>query len=188
MKAFGIGCLVVSLIFGTIGLIGIGMVVGTLNSEARLRSKGDAYEKTREAVLDTVRKVILQKTQLPAAAKADLLELLPEVIAGRQGGSSIKFVQEQYPQFTLELYQDISRSIEAERHNFLNAQENLFDVAREYNSLIRSPISGTILAMFGRNKEMDIKVISSTETKGIVESGVEDDYNLFLIPEKTKNK
>lgn len=153
--------------------------VSSLNTEASLRASINAHEKAREASLDTMKKIILQKAQLPAAAKKDLIDLLPQIVSGREGGSVFKSVQEKYPDFTLPLYLEISRSIEAERHVFLRKQEELFDVKREHDALLGSVFGGTICRMFGRFP-IDVNVISSTETKEIIRSGIDDDIDLKL--------
>ena len=179
MKAFGVTILVIILI-GFITTGGIAMSsVASLNREALLRASINAQERGREASFDTMKKIIMQKTQLPAAARADLLVLLPELISGRQGGAVFKSVQEQYPELTLSLYQDISRSIEAERHVFLRKQESLFDVKREHDALLDSAFGGTICRLFGRSK-VEVVVISSTEAKNVIETGVDNDSNLGL--------
>jgi hypothetical protein len=179
MNDFTKGCLVVGLILAVGFLSVIGYTVSILNKEAILRSSIEAHQRNVETSIDTARKIILQKTQLPRAAKEDLLKLLPAVVEGRAGGSIFKSVQENYPQFTLQLYEDIARTIEAERHTFKNEQEALFDVKREDDALFNRPISGFVLNMFGR-KKVDIKVISSSESKDIIETGEENDVDLHL--------
>ena len=177
LKFLGIGTLVLVLVFGLVVFTTGGIVIGTLNGEASLRSSIESYERVREASFDTMKKIISQTTQLPAAARDDLLKLLPEVVAGRTGGSIFKSVQEKYPELTLGLYKDIANSIEIERHNFLLSQESLFDASREHNTLLRRPVSGFVCNLFGK-KEIEIKVISSTESKEVVKTGVDDDTSL----------
>jgi hypothetical protein len=166
-------------IFIVILVIVLGSVIAPLNREAALRSDIEAHLAAREAKYDTMKKIIMQNAQLPAAAKKDLLELLPTVASGRAGGSIFKSVQERYPEFTLPLYKSLSRAIEAQREGFLVEQKELFDVNREHNTLMRSVWGGMICKMFGR-KEISIKVISSTEAKEVVESGVDDNTDLRL--------
>src|SRR5688500_17169026 len=98
MRTFGITVLVVLLV-AALAVGGVFMAgVSALNREASLRASIGAHERAREASLDTMKKIITQKAQLPAAAKADLLALLPEVAAGRSGGAVFKSVQERYPE------------------------------------------------------------------------------------------
>jgi hypothetical protein len=179
MKTFGIGCAVVALILFLVSGAFLIAAVGALNREASLRASIEAHEKRREASFDTMKKIIVSKTQLPAAAREDLLKLLPEVVAGRAGGSVFKSVQENYPQFTLSLYEDLSRSIEAERHIFLRTQEELFDRVREHQSLMNSVFGGTICKLADR-RPVEVQVISSTEAKEVMRTGVDDDVNLNL--------
>jgi hypothetical protein len=152
-------------IFIVILVIVLGSVIAPLNREAALRSDIEAHLAAREAKYDTMKKIIMQNAQLPAS--------------GRAGGSIFKSVQERYPEFTLPLYKSLSRAIEAQREGFLVEQKELFDVNREHNTLMRSVWGGMICKMFGR-KEISIKVISSTEAKEVVESGVDDNTDLRL--------
>jgi hypothetical protein len=179
MKTFGIGCVVVALILFLVSGAFVVAAVGALNREASLRASIEAHEKRREASFDTMKKIIVSKTQLPAAAREDLLKLLPEVVAGRAGGSVFKSVQENYPQFTISLYEDLSRSIEAERHTFLRTQEELFDVKREDDALLNSFFGGYVCKLAGR-RSVEVQVISSTEAKEVMRTGVDDTTDLNL--------
>lgn len=167
--------LVFVMFFGGLVLSG----VSALNREATLRAEINAHKRVQEASFDTMKKIITQKSQLPASARADLLKLLPEVVAGRSGGLAFKSVSEQYPEMTVSLYQDLSRSIEAERHVFLREQETLFDIKSQHDALLGSAFSGTVCSLFGR-KPVDINVVSSTEVKEVVRTGVDDNSDLNI--------
>lgn len=183
MKAFGVTVLVFMLVVGLFvgGVVLAG--VSALNREAGLKASINAHERAREASLDTMKKVIMQKAQLPAAAKEDLLALLPEVVEGRAGGSVFKSVQEKYPEFTMSLYQDLSRAIEAERHQFLREQKELFDVKREHDALLGSAFGGTVASIFGR-RPVEVNVVSSTEAKEVIRTGLDDNSDLELTSKK----
>jgi hypothetical protein len=182
MKYFGIGCLVIVLIFGMVGLGIIGKIIGTLNYEADLRSRIEARQKQIELSWDTMTKVIMQKTQLPAAAKADLLALLPEIVAGRTGGSLFKSISETHHELTMPLYQDISRTIESERHQLLRNQEELLDLKASHDALVSpTKISGVICRAFGK-RPIEIRTISSTQAKEVIRTGVDDNVDLGLTP------
>jgi len=179
MKVFGTIVLAV-FVMGFMLTLGVLMAgVGALNKEASLRSSIEAHERSREASFDTMKKIIAQNSQLPAAARQDLETLLPLIIAGQSGGSVFKSVQSRYPEMTLGLYQSLGRSIEAERHTFLNEQKELFDVKREHDKLLRSAFSGTVCSIFGR-KPVEVKVISSSEAQNVIKSGVDDNTDLGL--------
>lgn len=174
MKNSSIGLIVVV-------LLGLGLALkalSALNQEAALRAEIVAKQRNVETSFDTMKKIITQKAQLPEAAKKDLLELLPEVVAGRSGGSVFKSVQERYPEFTMPLYLDLSRSIEAERHTFQTKQESLSDTVREYDALRDSAIAGFVLQSFGR-KRPEVTMVSSTAAKEAVRTGKDDDVELF---------
>ena len=179
MKTFGIVVLGVFIMMFmlTLGVLIAG--VGALNKEASLRSSIEAHERSREASFDTMKKIIAQNSQLPTAAKKDLETLLPLIIAGQSGGTVFKSVQSKYPEMTVGLYQSLSRSIEAERHVFLNEQKELFDIKREDDQLLRSAFSGTVCSLFGRTP-VDVKVISSSEARDVMKTGIDNNTDLGL--------
>lgn len=153
--------------------------VNALNKEATLRSSIEAHERAREAAFDSMKKIIGQNAQLPAAARKDLETLIPLIIAGQSGGSVFKVVHAQYPEMTLDLYKSLGRSIEAERHVFLNEQKTLFDIKAEHDALLRSAFGGTVCSIFGR-KPVEIKVISSSEAREVMKTGIDDNSDLGL--------
>lgn len=180
MNKLVMGCGVFMLVGVIFVLSAFGFVIGSVNREATLRSSIEAQENYREASYDNMKKVINQQAQLPPAARKDLEKLLPLVVSGRSGGSVFKSVQEKYPEFNMPLYMNLSRTIESERNSFLTAQEKLFDLKAQHDSLRRSAVSGTVLTVFGRNSEIKVKVISSDDAKAVVQSGTDNDTKLNL--------
>ena len=68
------------------------------------------------------------------------------------------------------------QAIEVQRSHFNTAQERMLDVIRERETLIES-----IPAKFfiSNKSTIDYTIISSTRTKTIIETGLDDDIELF---------
>jgi hypothetical protein len=88
----------------------------------------------------------------------------------------MNWIQESNPQFTADLYKDLSVAIEVERQKFLNAQTKIIDIVREHNNMLDVVPSKWFL---GGRKKLEWEVISSTTTKSVMDSKVDDNVNLF---------
>lgn len=174
-----------------------GCVIGTLNKEVELRNAVVAKSTANEASLDTMWKVIKQKaniTEKAASEIKDMNKVYEELVDGRSGGMLFKMVTENYPNLgqseVAKLYTSVMVSVEAERKTFKNDQQILVDVNRERDNLIDKPISGIILSIFGDNTKFTKRnpgntgdhtfvFVTSTNTQKMVDSGAEDNIELF---------
>lgn len=157
----------------------VGMYFSYNNREINLRQQAEAQRGKIEAVYDRVWKIISQKAQVADQYKDAFAEIYPELIAGRyenDNNSLMKWIQESNPNFDTSLYKDLMQSIEIERHSFTKSQERMLDIIREHKVLCET-YPGT---WFVSNKSpIDFEVISSTKTKYIMDTGLEDDIDLF---------
>ena len=80
------------------------------------------------------------------------------------------WIKEQNPEFSNELYKDLSVTIEVQRRQFLNAQLEIIDIVRVHNNLVQTFPS----SLFVEDKMLKYEMISSTYTKGIMDGKVED--------------
>jgi hypothetical protein len=68
------------------------------------------------------------------------------------------------------------QSIELNREEFRKTQERMLDILREHNVLLTTVPS----KWFIKNKEtIEYTVISSTRSKVVMDTGLDDDVNLF---------
>ena len=169
-------------VVGIIIALGIGifsMYVSYNNKEVTLRKQSDAQRGNIEAVYDQMWKIISQKAQVSNEYKNVFKEIYPALIEGRYSkgdGTLMKWIQESNPSFDVSLYKDLMNSIEIERNNFTKQQNRMLDIIREHETLCN-----TIPAKwFISNKSsIEYTVISSTKSKEVMESGVDDDVKLF---------
>lgn len=157
-----------------------GMYFSYNNKEIALRAKAEAQVGKIEGVHDKMWKVIQQKAQVTTEYKDAFAEIYPEIISGRYSGegdgSLMKWVTESNPNFDTSLYTDLMQSIEILRSEFQRNQETMLDLVREHKTLCttypgRWFISNTL--------EIEYTVISSTKTKVVMDTGIDDDVKLF---------
>lgn len=163
-----------------IGIILVGMYFSYNNTEIQLRKEAQAQEKKIEAVYDKMWKVISQKAQISSEYKESFHEIYKDIIAGRYStegdGSLMKWITESNPQFDASVYMDLMNSVEILRTEFQHAQERMVDLIRERETLIEAFPS----RWFVSNKEpIEYEVISSTQSKGVMETRMDDDIDLF---------
>ena len=171
--------LIIGLFVVVIGLISMSMYFSYNNQEVALRKQAEAQRGKVEGVFDTMWKTISQQAQVSNEYKDAFKEIYPDLIAGRysQGdGSLMKWIQEANPEFDTSLYKQLMQTIEVQRLQFQKSQERMLDIIREHETLCET-YPGT---WFVKNKApIEYTVISSTKTKLTMETGVDDDVDLF---------
>lgn len=162
-----------------LALIVIGMYVSYNNQEVRLRKEAEAQKGKVETVHDTMWKVIKQKAGVTEEYRDTFEKIFPEIIAGRysqDNGTTMKWIQESNPEFDTSLYRDLMQAIEVQRMYFNQAQTRMLDIIRQRDTLIE-----TIPACFfiTNKSKIDYTIVSSTNTKTTMQTGLDDDIDLF---------
>ena len=165
-------------ISGILIIFGILMCVSYSNKEISLRNQSNAQIGKIEGVYDKMWKVIQQKAKVTSEYKEAFKEIYPELISGRysEGEELMKWIQEDNPDFDASLYKDLMQSIEILRTEFQHAQERELDIIREHNNL-RQKFPGSLFV--GNREEINYTIISSTQTKTIMTTGLDDDIELW---------
>lgn len=163
---------------------GVGIIVGAYfgynNKEITLRTQAEAQRGKIEGVHDKMWKVIQQKAQVSTEYKDAFAEIYPAIMEGRYSeegdGSLMKWVTEQNPNFDTSLYKDLMQSIEVLRTEFQKNQERMLDIVREH----QVHISIFPNRLFISNKTpIEYTVVSSSNTKTVFSTNVDDNINLF---------
>lgn len=176
-----IGIIIGASIAALIAIIGVSMYFSYNNEEIKLRKEIEAQNKKVEVVYDKMWKVISQKAQVSSEYKDAFHEIYKDIIAGRYNsgegdGSLMKFIKEANPEFDASVYKDLMNSIEVLRTEFQHAQERMLDLIRERETLCETMPS----SMFIKNKDkIEYEVISSTKSKDVMETRMDDDVDLF---------
>ena len=150
------------------------------NKEIALRAKAEAQVGKIEGVHDKMWKVIQQKAQVTTEYKDAFAEIYPDIISGRYSGegdgSLMKWVTESNPNFDTSLYTDLMQSIEILRSEFQRNQETMLDLVREHKTLCTTYPGRWFIS---NTMEIEYTVISSTKSKVVMETGIDDDVKLF---------
>lgn len=168
-------------------LIGVSMYFGTQNTEIDLRTTTLAQNKKCEAYFDKMWKILKQKAGVTDQYKQAFQDIYPKLIEGRYSkgdGSLMKWVTESNPEFKTSMYEDLMKSIEIERTGFFNEQSTLIDMQREHEAYIKKAPNRWFLG--ADIKPIEIKVITSADTKETYRTGEENNVDLFDKKETDK--
>ncbi|MBR5332976.1 MAG: hypothetical protein IKV32_06755 [Muribaculaceae bacterium] len=167
------------IIIAVIAIVLIAMYFSYNNKEIALRKEAEAQKGKIESVHDKMWKVIKQKANVTEQYRDMFEKVYPDIIAGRysgEGAMAMKWIQEANPEIDATLYKDVMQAIEIQREHLHSAQTRMLDVIREREALIESYPS----RWFVSNKsEIEYEVISSTRSKTVMETGLDDDVEIF---------
>jgi flagellar basal body-associated protein FliL len=160
--------------------VGLAFYFSYNNKEIALRAQIEAQRGKVEGVRDKMWKVIQQKANVSDEYKDAFEKVYPEIMAerysGNGDGSLMKWVTEQNPTFDTSLYKDLSQSIEIMRTEFQKNQERMLDLIREHTTLITTYPGRWFIS---NKTPIEYTVVSSTKTKVVMETGLDDDVELF---------
>ena len=88
----------------------------------------------------------------------------------------MKWIQEANPNFDTSLYKDLTQSIEIQRTEFQKVQERMIDIKREHEVLLTTVPSKWFIS---NKTPIEYTIISSTRSKVVMETGLDDDVSLF---------
>jgi len=162
-----------------LGIIYASMYISYNNEEIALRKQAEAQRGKVEAHYDAMWKIISQQAQVSNEYKEAFKEIYPELVGERYAQDNnvlMKWIQESNPQFDIRLYDRLSQTIEVQRIAFRNDQDRMIDIVREHETLCASMVSG----FFIKDKTpIEYTIVSSTKTKIAMETGIDDDVDLF---------
>lgn len=175
-----------------IGLVSGGLVIFTVaiifmlgvgykNQEIELRNQAVAQEDANKLTFDKVWKVLKQKAGVTDKYASDFKDIYSGLMNSRYQGDQksnpmFKWIQERNPNFSVDLYKDLSSAIESNRAEFLRVQKRLVDIKREHDNLrLKFPSS----IFVGSKPELDIKLVTSGKTEATFNTGKEDNVDLF---------
>lgn len=159
----------------------IGSYISYNNKEVSIRTEAEAQVKKIEGVHDKMWKIISQKAQISQDYKESFDTIYTHIMSGRYqsngtDGSLMKWITEANPQFDTALYKDLANSIEVYRNEFATYQERMVDLIREHETLERTIASKFFIS---DTRPIEYTVISSSKSKMVMETGLDDDTDLF---------
>lgn len=172
-----IGIIIIIAVVVVIALVA--MYFSYNNKEINLRKEAEAQLGKIESVHDKMWKVIKQKANVTEQYRDMFEKVYPDIIAGRysgEGATAMKWIQEANPEIDASLYKDLMQSIEIQREHLNTAQTRMLDVIRERDALIESYPSRWFIS---NKSTIEYEVISSTRTKSIMDTRIDDDIEMF---------
>jgi hypothetical protein len=172
---------VVTIIASAVLLFGIVIAmiaIGWNNTEIDLRNNFNAQLEVRTGFYDKMWKILSQQAQITDKYKSDFKEIYIPMIEGRykSGGGLMKWIQERNPEFDSTMYTKLMVSVEAQREGFFREQKKLVDIKLQHDNLRKKFPSSIIV---GGAEELQFEMITSSKTKKVIESGEENDIELF---------
>lgn len=171
--------LLVIIIIAVLVVALVAMYFSYNNKEIALRKEAEAQKGKIESVHDKMWKVIKQKANVTEQYREMFEKVYPDIIAGRysgEGAMAMKWIQEANPEIDASLYKDVMQAIEIQREHLHTAQTRMLDVIREREALIESYPSRWFIS---NKSKIEYEVISSTRSKTVMETGLDDDVEIF---------
>ena len=147
------------------------------NSEITLRNSYTAEIDHNKMVKSKTWKVIQQKAGVLDKYAKDFSKVYEGMMSARYAGDDqvmFKWIKEANPNFSVEMYKDLSNAIESQSSEFLQVQTRLRDIKREHDNL-RTKFPSSIFV--GNRKELEACVIVSSQTTRDFENKIDSDTN-----------
>lgn len=175
MKAIAIALIAVLAIGGVIFM----MNINYNNQEVRLRNSAEAQKQVVEGNLDKMWKILKDQAGVADKYKDSFKDIYVGIMEGRYSGDNkgemMLWIKEQNPEFSPAIFDKLMTSIEAQRTEFFFEQKKLVSIVKQHKDLLQCQPSGWFL---GGKEPIEIVIISSSETKQIMQTG-RDDRQLF---------
>jgi hypothetical protein len=177
-----------------LGLIGLGVIfivvffsnfVSFSNTEIDLRNTFDQKIEERTSFYDKMYKVIAQKTQIAVKNDESFRQNINIIMEGRKDAPQVfmKWITESNPNANYSevsvLYQDLSRSVEAQREGFFNEEKVIQDVVKQHKNHIQK-FPNSFYNIFMGRQALVYKPITSTRTDEVMRTGKDDNVSLGL--------
>lgn len=158
--------------------------IGFSNNEVELKNRFTQKMDERTAFYDKMWKTLAQKSQIALKNDSSFARNVNAIMAGRKDAPQLfmKWVQESNPNANYDavskLYEDLSRSVEAQRDGFFVEEKMIQGIVYEHNNLLEK-FPGSFYNIFFKRKALDYKPITSDRTDDVIRTGKDNDVNLF---------
>jgi hypothetical protein len=150
------------------------------NQAVRIENQATAKQDACMLVQDKMWKIISQKAGVTDKYSQDFKNNFSGIMAARYEGKDPMFnwIKEANPNFSVALYEDLSRSIEAYRNEYASNQTALRDIKTEHDNL-RTLFPSSLYLSFAGIKELKVVLVTSGRTKEAYRTGEDNDVELF---------
>lgn len=160
-------------------------LVSLSNKDVLLRNKFKQKLDERTAFYDKMWKKINQKGKITLKQDSSFTRNLNVVMTNRKDGEQLmmKWITESNPMSNYtevsKLYQDLSRTIDAERENFFFQEKYLQDIKLQSDNLLSVFPGGFILRNFFDRDYIIYKPITSDRTDEVLKTGKDNNTEVF---------
>lgn len=167
---------------GLIVLVALGvfvMGIGYQNDEVRLVNEFKAQEKKIEATHDNLWKILTEKAGVAKEYAAQFDSIYSHIMSERYENNDkviFNWITESNPNFSDDLYKEVSIAIEVQRKQFLASQEKIIDIVREHNNMLDVIPAKWFI---GGRERLEWEVISSAKSKDVMNTRMDDDLKLW---------
>lgn len=176
--------LAIGAIIAIFAIVIAGNFISTSNTEVDLRTLFNQKIDERTAYYDKMWKTISQGSQIAIRNDSSFQRIVDLQVTGQKNGEQVVFawIKQSNPAATFgevtKLYQELARTIDANRTEFFQEEKALQDIKREHDRLRSRFPSNIYLAILGR-KALIYKPITSDRTDNVIKTGKDNDVNLF---------
>lgn len=159
-------------------------VIGFGNDENTLRAGYEQKMDERTAFYDKMWKVLSDKSKITLKMDTSFHKMINTIMSNRKDGEGVfmKWVTESNPGVTFDkvadMYQSLSRTLEAEREGFFDQEKVLQDIVKQHKLLITN-FPGKFYNMFYHKELLVYKPITSTRTDEVMKTGKDDKSMVF---------
>ena len=181
MKNKTIIALVIAGVAAVTAFVFLASGVSIYNDQARLKNLYEMKIKSNEAEFDNMWKKLQQTAQIPDAQKEAFKDVFTSYAKARtvEGqGRVMAWVKEAIPNYNGKIFTKLMNIVIGSRDGWTSRQNELVDIARQYNANLVVFPKNILLPIFGFAK-IDPKIITSSRTEETFKTGKDDDVTLF---------
>ena len=160
-----------------IGLIVFMMSISYQNSYERIGEDILSQYKKIETDYDKKSRIILQQAGIAKKFTSEFRGIYKDMMTSRYGSEGSKaafqWIKEQNPQLSDALYAKLMTTVEAQHTAFSRKQEKVAMMVAESNKMLKTAPS----KWFVDGEIKEAKIVSSSNTKVIMETGIDDSSN-----------
>lgn len=159
-------------------------IIGFGNTENELRAGFEQKIDERTAFYDKMWKVLSDKSKITLKMDTSFHKMINTIMSNRKDGEGVfmKWITESNPGVTFDkvadMYQSLSRTLEAEREGFFVQEKVLQDIVKQHKILITN-FPGKLYNMFYDKEILVYKPITSTRTDDVMKTGKDDKSMIF---------
>ena len=170
-------------------------VIGAHNRAISVETTFEAQVDVNKNDYDAMWKILSEQAGVTSRYASEFKDIYASLMENRYGdpdkrganGSLMLWIQEKNPEFSSDMYKNLSQSIEALRTGFKSKQDKLRDLKRVHDEMLRSFPMGLALKALG-HKELVYVAVTSTRTENAFSTGKDDESALTGFDKKPSEK